>query len=116
MTWEPTDDEIAADLAARRHAAGEPWRGGSREKHIATAGLRAAYALLEQRVNAGELLAPTAELIGGGPYEYREAWHIGDVNRLAADGWRLHTVQFVDVGVGDRGCSYVLERRRPDPS
>jgi hypothetical protein len=45
--------------------------------------------------------------------QYREVGYIDQANALAAEGWRLHTVQFVDAGDGV-GWSYVLERERPD--
>lgn len=116
MTWEPTSDEVAAyEQAARMRASkAEPYSADV----LVTAGLRAAYAKLEERLAAGDLLPPVAgEFVELRPplMQYEEASNLDDVDELAAAGWRLHTVQFVDAGDGDRGWSYVLERERPDP-
>lgn len=114
MTWEPTDSEVqgywAGVTAAREVHSTAPLSSSA----LIRAGLRAAYAKLEDRLFRGEptILGPSAVLERIAPplMQYDEADDLDTINELAAAGWRIAHVY------GPRDAPrYVLEREQPDP-
>lgn len=96
MSWEPTDAEgaayrLGASAGAEQAPAWEPGRGD----YITRAGLRAAYAQLQQRLR----VAPPI-------MEYEVVLSVGELQARASVGWRFCAE--LEAGV-------LVERERPDP-
>lgn len=115
--WEPTPYEIdaymeAAALEASRLSAVTSGRGTA----ITRAGLAAAYAALRDRLFAPDPVTlapdpPTIVTLTPPIMEYTDAEDIVAVERLADEGWRVHTVS---AATDTLSAWFLMERQRPD--